>query len=191
MVRSSLRHVTIHRHADHFRMMDGFLFRLNCPVSPCHHPMPSGAILPASAARLLGLSTRSAYPSRLIPMILTISKICVPLKVSAHSLSTALASCRSLVESLVAISIWLEPTPGPDKDGSTGTANSVSSSIIRSISSRFLSSADAGGSDPVIAASVSSHFARRTAHSKLHTAEEENRQQSNPHETTIYCFQYK
>ena len=103
-------------------------------------------------------------------MTLTMSKICVPLKVLAYNLTTAPASCRSSALSLVAISICPDPPdPGPDRDGSIGTAKSVSSSIRRTVSSKFFSSGEAGGSEGPIDPSERSHFASRIAHSKLQT----------------------
>jgi hypothetical protein len=146
---------------------------------PTHHlsrvykalqTMPaSGAIRPKGVVLSLGFSIKSAYPSKLEPITLTISKTCAPLKVSAHNLTTAQANCRSFALSLVAISICPEPGLGPDKEGSTGTANSVSSSMRRTVSSKFFSSEEAGVSEGPIEPRVRSHFARRIAHSKLQT----------------------
>lgn len=126
---------------------------------------PKGVVLS------LGFSIKSAYPSRLDPITLTISKMCAPLNVSAHNLTTAQANCRSLALSLVAISICPDPGLGPESDGSTGTANSVSSSMRRTVSSKFFSSEEAGGSDGPIEPRVRSHLAKRIAHSKLQTVD--------------------
>ena len=92
-------------------------------------------------------------------MTLTTSKMCDPRNVSAQSLTTAAASCRS---------------PGPSGIPSaapSGRPNSVSSSRRRTVSRRLRSSGVGGGSCGVREARVRSHLETRTAHSKLQTAQ--------------------
>jgi hypothetical protein len=137
--------------------------------SQLHPRLPSGPILP-NGVLSLGFSTKSAYPSNAAAIILTTSKIWEPLNVSAQSRTTAAASCLSLVLSLDAMSIADGcPLDGPDRDGSIGTANSVSSSIRRTVSRRFFSSGVTCGSFGVMEDRVSSHFESNIAHSKLQT----------------------
>lgn len=129
----------------------------------------SGTIRPIGVLSR-GFSTRLAYASRLDPITRTRSKTCEPLNVSAHSRITAAASCLSRVLSPAMASMLADcPAAGPPREGSIGTANSVSSSIRRTISSKFFSSTDTTASLGPIKDRVNSHLDSRTAHSKLHT----------------------
>lgn len=140
-------------------------------TNPRSYPSPVPGGIRPNGVRSLDFSTRLAYPSRLDPITRTRSNTCDPLNVSAQRRMTATASCLSLVLSpaIASMDDGGCPAAGPPKDGSIGTANSVSSSIRRTISRRLFSSADTGGSLGPIDESVSSHLDKRTAHSKLQT----------------------
>lgn len=134
------------------------------PIANFQTPsQPNQTICPRSICFI----DRSAYRSRLPPIIFTISKICVPLNVSAQSRTTAPASCRSFNASFPAIS-----GETPIMAGSKGTANSVSSNNRRTVSKICFSSSEIGGSEGVMTARVSNHLASKMAHSKLHTAKQ-------------------